>query len=141
MGAAANNCLQIMAKLLLKQVLPLLLIAGVGLVAGSKSYGPCTSEQNNLKTSSAQAVLNCAKTHCGTSSKADQHKCICDHCKSEDAAAKTASCACGLSDENSAQACGIYEKLSNECKNSGAPALQRCIVTIIMCMLVVLFWQ
>merc|ERR1711924_521922 len=92
--------------------------------SSDNSNAVCTDAQNEAKTRTAQAVLDCGTQKCKETqgdSRAEQ-ACLCRNCVAEDQAAEVASCACGLSDPNSASACKIYQRLHATC--SGAASLQ-----------------
>ena len=64
-------------------------------------------------------------------SSAEETKCIAEHCAEETADSKQATCACGVShddtDKDNREACGIYTSLNSEfasINHSGAATLQ-----------------
>merc|ERR1712178_242530 len=80
----------------------------------------CTDPQNELKTRTAQQVLDCGNDKCkkAQGNSIQEEQCLCENCAEQNAAAKKASCACGLQDANSAAACKIYDKLHAKCESS-----------------------
>merc|ERR1712010_80366 len=84
--------------------------------AGEKTQSvndACTNAQNELKTKTAQAVLDCGNSKCkhAEGNSLQEQACLCANCVAEDKAARESSCACGLSDPNSAAACQIYQRM------------------------------
>merc|ERR1711967_170937 len=73
--------------------------------------------QNTAKTDTAQAVLDCGTNKCGKVTGNEQQACLCKNCKTQDQAAQSASCVCGMSDANSAAACQIYQRLNAKCSS------------------------
>ena len=79
------------------------------------------------------AALDCSTAHCSNMAKssAEETKCIAEHCAKETADSKQATCACGVShddtDKDNREACGIYTSLNSEfasINHSGAATLQ-----------------
>merc|ERR1711998_400394 len=83
-------------------VVVLLALALLGTFANA-SNETCTDVQNETKTTTAHAVLACAKLHCDIP-KSEQNHCLCTYCAQEAGVADESSCACGLSDRYSAAA-------------------------------------
>merc|ERR1711934_113262 len=113
----------------------------VGAESAADSNAVCTDTQNEAKTSTAQSVLDCGTQKC-KSTQGDAHAeqaCLCQNCVAEDKAAKDASCACGLSDPNSASACKIYQRLYTTC--SGAASVQTGAVFVIAVLTTVMQWS
>merc|ERR1711871_1790415 len=109
-------------------VIVVLVLAILGAADTAGSDAACTGEQNDQKTATAQAVLDCGNSKC-TESQGNPEKeqaCLCQNCAAEDAAAKNASCTCGLSDPNSRQACNIYQRLETTCKDSSGTTDESC---------------
>merc|ERR1711865_1116814 len=136
-------------KMVRKAVVGAFLLCLVVCATGEKSeeksesaFDACTTKQNELKTTSAQNVLDCGNTKCkfAKGNSAQEQGCLCEKCISEDTAAREASCACGLSDKNSAAACQIYKKLEGTCSgasmNHSGPA-----VVLIAIMTTVFQWM
>merc|ERR1711924_78550 len=97
-----------------RQVLLLLFAMGITAILGSEAEmtsanTACTTAQNTVKTDTAQAGLDCGTNKCGKVTGNEQQACLCKNCKTQDQAAQSASCACGMSDANSAAACQIYQ--------------------------------
>merc|ERR1712216_621094 len=100
----------------------LLFAMGITAILGSEAEmtsanTACTTAQNTVKTDTAQAVLDCGTNKCGKVTGNEQQACLCKDCKTLDQAAQSASCACGMSDANSAAACQIYQRLNAKCSS------------------------
>merc|ERR1711959_725744 len=109
----------------------LLLLAVVAVVCtGENAPSSCTTGQNTAKTDSAQAVLDCGTSKCSKVKGRSQQTCLCKHCAAENKKAEAASCACGLSDENSKAACQIYQRLNAKC--SGASHVHTSVGVMIL---------
>merc|ERR1712139_330155 len=83
--------------------------------ASDPTQSACTAAQNSKKEADANNVLVCGQEHCSGKNGTKQQDCLCTSCAKDTALASKSSCACGLADPNSEQACSIYQTLNSKC--------------------------